>query len=201
MTDTKNSGGILLLAAGFSRRFGGIKLKAQLPNGNTIFQQTLKNIQQATDNIVVVGRKQLLEAGVYQGFPYTSDQILSLCEDAEAGMGQSLSWGIQQVPAHWRSVLICLGDMPFVQARTLTTLMQNSAPDRILIPTYNGQRGHPISFGCRYFEELAQSQGDTGGRHVIRDHAEQVVELEVDDEGILLDIDTPQTLAALGGRS
>lgn len=197
MNATHTRCGVLLLAAGFSRRFGGIKLKALLPGGDSIFQRTLKNILQVTDNIIVVGRKELLDEGVYDSFLATQKPALVLCQDAEAGMGQSLAFGIQQVPADWQSVLICLADMPFVQPATLAALLQHGQPGRILIPVFEQQRGHPISFGRAFFAELAQSQGDTGGRHIIRDHTSQVHEWPTDDAGILFDIDTPETLAAL----
>lgn len=197
MTASPHHAGILLLAAGFSRRFGGIKLKALLPDGSTIFRKTLQNILQATDEILVVGRKELRDDGAYDGFPASDEQTLVLCEDAEAGMGQSLAFGIEHLPGHWQSVLVCLADMPFIKPSTLIELMQNSREDRILIPVFDQQRGHPVSFGRQFFNELAQSHGDTGGRHLIRDHAQQVVEWPTDDRGILLDIDTPETLAAL----
>ncbi len=189
--------GVLLLAAGFSRRFGGVKLKALLPDGLTIFQKTLKNILLVTDNVIVVGRKELKEDGVYDSLPASGKQTLVLCEDAEAGMGQSLAFGIQQVPEHWQSVLICLADMPLVQASTLRELIQGSGPDRILIPVFDQQRGQPVSFGRDFFNELAQSHGDNGGRHIIRDHGHRVLEWPTRDRGILIDIDTPETLAAL----
>lgn len=200
MNNGSDQWGVLLLAAGFSRRFGGIKLQARFADGDTIFTKTLNNIRQATDNIIVVGRKDLLDQNVYQNFPASPAQTLVLCDDAEAGMGQSLAFGIQQVPAAWNSVLICLADMPFVQAQTITALMQQSREDRIVIPVFEHQRGQPVSFGKKFFAELAQSHGDTGGRHVIRDYSHLVMEFPTTDNGVLLDIDTPETLQALSSR-
>jgi molybdenum cofactor cytidylyltransferase len=191
--------GAVLLAAGFSRRFGSVKLQARLPDGNTILQQCFNNILQATDNIIVVGRKDLLANGVYQFLPAQPRIQLILCEDAESGMGHSLACAVKQLPEDWQSVLVCLGDMPLVRPDTLKNIIAASAGDTIVIPVWQSQRGHPVSFGRKYFAELADSQGDTGGRHIIRKYSRNIHELQTDDQGVVQDIDTPEALALLTG--
>lgn len=187
--------GAILLGAGFSRRFGSVKLQALLPNGNTILHQCFNNILQATDNIIVVGRKELLETGAYQFLPDRRGIKLVLCEDAASGMGHSLASAIPCIPDTWTSALICLGDMPFLQKETLQAIINNSTENNIVIPLWQSQRGHPVSFGRRYFVELTHSAGDSGGRHVIKQHSDSIQELQTDDPGIIQDIDTPEALA------
>jgi molybdenum cofactor cytidylyltransferase len=186
-----------LLAAGFSRRFGGIKLQAPLPDGNTILQRSFSNILQVTDNIIIVGREDLLSHGIYDFLPRQSGVQLVMCDDAASGMAHSLVCAVKQIPNDWKSVLVCLGDMPFIQTDTLRAIIAASAESKIVIPVWQSQRGHPVSFGRDYFAELTASEGDTGGRHVIKKHKKNVQELQSTDQGILQDIDSPEALTLL----
>jgi len=192
--------GAVVLAAGFSVRFGGIKLKAVLPDGTSILQKTLKSILHITDNIIIIGRIGLLDEGVYDFLEPAQKSSLILCEEARHGMGHSLACAIKHVPAQWQSVLICLGDMPFVRQDTLERLIVSGSPQQIIIPTYSGNRGHPVNFGRHFFSELQMCDGDSGARHVLKAHQHAITELETDDSGILQDIDTPQALAELGAQ-
>lgn len=192
-----NSTGAILLAAGFSRRFGGIKLEARLSDGSTLLQQCFNNVLQATENIIVVGRQELLQSGIYNFLPKQTGIQLLICPDAESGMGHSLAFAIKDIPQTWRSTLVCLGDMPFIKTETLKAIMAASSENNIVIPVWQSQRGHPVSFGRRYFKDLADSQGDTGGRNVIKQYPQHIKELQTDDVGVVQDIDTPEALALL----
>lgn len=183
--------GVILLAAGFSRRFGSSKLKARLPNGKTVAQQTLERIQAATDNVIVVTREELLDDLLQAGAP--SDQTY-LCPDAEQGMGHTLACGIAHIPAHWDAVLVCLADMPFVDTRTYTTLLNALRPDVIVVPEYQGKRGNPVGFGRKWFAQLAQASGDSGGREVMKGNPDAVVRVDVKDPAVHLDVDVPGDL-------
>lgn len=184
-----------MLAAGFSRRFGSIKLSAMLANGNTVLQQTSRLLQYNIGDIIVVTRPALLEAGVLTGSGFDDTSIV-LCQDSELGMGHSLACGIRALPGHWDACLVCLADMPFVKASTLQQILTRAAPDRIVIPQHQQQSGHPICFGRDFFSELAKSHGDTGGREVIKRHPDNIEVIAVNDAGILQDIDTPEDLSA-----
>lgn len=190
--------GAVVLAAGFSVRFGGIKLKAVLSDGTSILQKTFKSILQITDNIIIIGRSGLLDEGVYDFLEPAQKSTLILCEEARHGMGHSLACAIKHVPAHWQSVLICLGDMPFVRQDTLKRLLISGNTQQIIIPKHLGTRGHPVSFGRQFFSELQRCDGDSGARHVLKAHPHAITELETDDAGVLQDIDTPQALTELG---
>lgn len=184
-----------MLAAGFSRRFGGIKLSAMLANGNTVLQQSSRLLQHTINDILVVTRPDLLAAGVLRGTGFDDTSIV-LCQDAELGMGHSLACGVRALPAHWDACLVCLADMPFIKTSTLQQILSRAAPDRIVIPQHQQQNGHPICFGRDFFSELAKSQGDTGGREVIKRHPDNIEFIAVNDAGILQDIDTPEDLSA-----
>lgn len=195
--------GALLLAAGFSRRFGGIKLNARLPNGLSVLQQSFNNISQAFDEIIVVGRQDLGDLGTYDALAlHPNSHKLVFCDDAESGMGHTLACGARAIPAHWQACFVCLGDMPFIQPDTLRTLQQHIqqhvaedrlAEDRLVVPVWRQQQGHPIGFGRRYFPALQQCHGDKGARHLLRDPA-TVTQVTIDDPGVIQDIDTPEDL-------
>lgn len=190
--DTKR--GVILLAAGFSRRFGGIKLNALLPNGNTVFGQTYARIKAATDNILVVTRPELLNILLAAGSP--KDNTV-LCPDADKGMGHTLACGIRSIP-DWSGALVCLADMPFIETATYTQLLNALSEDAIVVPEFQGQRGNPVGFGSKWFELLAAATGDVGARGVMKDNAQAMVRVVVDDEGVCRDVDVPGDLGLEG---
>jgi molybdenum cofactor cytidylyltransferase len=185
--------GALLLAAGFSRRYGSVKLDARLSCGRTLFEQSFANIKQVTDEIIVVGREELLIGGTYDCLQ-TNPARLILCPDAEHGMGHSLAAGIRAIPDHWEACLICLADMPSLSSQTLHQIIAASAAERIVVPIYQGTKGHPVSFGRNFYHLLEHSKGDLGARQLINQFSDSVVTLNLQDKGILIDVDRPQEL-------
>lgn len=182
----------LLLAAGFGRRFGADKRRARLADGRTLLAVSLANARAAFDEVRVVLRAQddPAELGLPVEIP------LVRCLDADAGMGHSLAAGVASLrdcPAD--SVAILLGDMPWLAESTLRLLASHGDAQRIVFPLLDGQRGHPVLFGRAFWPELLQLQGDEGARAVLQAHREAWHPLEVEDPGVLRDVDTP---AALG---
>src|SRR5690554_942889 len=202
--------GALLLAAGYSRRFGSVKLNARLPNGRTVLQQSFRNISQAFEEVIIVGRKELYDLGIYDALALNPDtHRLIFCDDAEGGMGHTLACGARAIPPHWQACFVCLGDMPFIQLDTLRTLQQHMAKqrlageclteesvlveERLIVPVWREQQGHPSGFGRHHFPALRQCRGDIGARHLLRDPA-AVTRVQVEDSGVIQDIDTPEDL-------
>jgi molybdenum cofactor cytidylyltransferase len=89
--------------------------------------------------------------------------------------------------------MLVLGDQPYVDSPTIDSLLDAFTSNKkgIAIPTYQGQRGHPLIFDRKYEAPLSHLKGDIGGREIIRENPEDVLEVPVDCEGILIDIDTP----------
>jgi molybdenum cofactor cytidylyltransferase len=120
--------------------------------------------------------------------------------DYADGLSASLRRGIAAVPENCDGALVCLGDMPRVPARTLDRLIAafNPAEGRaICVPVREGRRGNPVLWARRFFPEIGQLAGDVGAKHLIGAYPEAVAEVAVDDDGVLIDIDTPQALASL----
>ena len=105
-------------------------------------------------------------------------------------------------PGAWRpspsdidGALICLGDMPHVRPDTVRRIVAAFRPSEgadIRVPVHRGRRGHPVLFGRRLFGELRALTGDTGARALMETFQAHVVEVPVDDGGILKDYDTPE---------
>ncbi|MCC7271716.1 MAG: molybdopterin-binding/glycosyltransferase family 2 protein [Alphaproteobacteria bacterium] len=188
----------LVLAAGPSRRMGPAN-KLLLPvDGAPMLARTLDAVlaAKARPVIIVTGhQRESVEAAV-AGRPVTVVHN----PDYAAGLSTSLKAGIAALPADVDGVVVCLGDMPRVGAAAIDRLIAAFNPVEgraICVPTAGGKRGNPVLWARRFFPEMTAVSGDVGARHLVAAHADQVVEVEVGDPGVLLDLDTPEALAAL----
>lgn len=186
----------ILLAAGQSKRFGHTdKLLQPLSNGLPLITQTVRTMLTVLDTVMVV-------------VPPEHEALAKLLNDeavhltinpvANVGMGNSLACGVTATSdaLGW---IICLADMPWIQATTLNKVMTALQDGHALVaPRYQNLRGHPVGFGREYRETLMNLQGDVGARSVVKQHKAQLQYLDVNDPGILLDVDTPADLLPPG---
>lgn len=186
----------ILLAAGFSRRFGTAdKLLQPLPDGRLIAIAAAENLIQAIPTCVAVVRaenKLLAQLLADKGFR------LVFCDEKKPEMADSLATAIRfsaSFAAGADGFVIALADMPYIKAETIRVVAERLAEGAaIAIPTYQGQRGHPVGFSAKFCLELESLQGDEGARSIIKRHANDVTLLACEDAGILADIDTPADL-------
>lgn len=184
-------GGALLLAAGFSRRFGSDKRQHLLPDGTPLLLATLQKYEMF-DNLVVVIRDPNDAVAGWLANRSPPVRVI-VAEDAHLGMGHSLAAGVAAV-TDWSYALIGLADMPFVLPQTLLQLkaeMDAMTSPAIIVPTYANKRGHPVGFDATFFAELKTLQGDAGAREVLQRSASEVIEVAVEDPGIIKDVDLP----------
>jgi molybdenum cofactor cytidylyltransferase len=123
--------------------------------------------------------------------------------DYETGLAASLKAGIAALPAEAAAAIVCLGDMPLVTGRMIDRLIDSFDPDEgrlIVVPTHEGQIGNPILWDRSFFPEMLGLDGDSGARKLLRRHAEQVAEIAMDDDAVLRDFDTVDSLATLPQR-
>jgi len=194
--------GGIILAAGSSRRFGGDKRRSLLPSGQTLLEATIFKALTCLPAILVVLR---------DGDEAFADQLMKsikdsrvkyyMAPDSAQGMAHSLANSINQVQ-DWEAALVLLGDMPFLETRTIEQILDTYAgevsrktnPAPIIVPCLDAKFGHPVLFSQRYFEEIVMLKGDRGARPVIDAHPENLVTLVVTDKGVLLDVDRPADL-------
>ena len=96
--------------------------------------------------------------------------------------------------------MVCLGDMPRVSPKAIDRLIAAFNPlegRAICVPTWQGKRGNPVLFARRFFPEMLEVSGDVGARALIGEHAEVVCEVAMDDDAVLVDVDTPEMLATV----
>jgi molybdenum cofactor cytidylyltransferase len=193
----------LVLAAGQSRRMGARnKLLAEIDGVAMVRRVVDAAIASRADPVLVVtGHEADRVRDALKGL------AVSFVDnpDFEEGISASLRHGLAAVPSDHDGVLVCLGDMPRVDAAMLDKLIAAFAPDKgkdICVPVHRGKRGNPVLWGKRYFTEMRDIAGDVGAKHLIGRHAEAVQDVEIAEEGVLIDVDSPDALAALtaGGR-
>jgi molybdenum cofactor cytidylyltransferase len=188
---------LIVLAAGRSTRMGGPnKLLAELDGRKLVRIATEQALaSKASEVIVVTGHQAELVEQALAGLKVRFVRN----PDFTGGLASSVKAGIAAVPASADAAVICLGDMPLIDAHLIDRLIEAFAPDRgnlIAVPVSDGRRGNPVLWSRRFFKELMTLEGDVGARHLIAKHAEAVAEVPVEGSGAFLDIDTPQALEA-----
>ena len=188
----------ILLAAGFSRRFGSHdKLLHPLPNDCPIALASAKSLIESIPTSIAVVRpnnKELADLLLNAGLN------IVFCTEDNQQMADSLATAIRfsdNYNAANDGFVIALADMPFIQIETIFAVA-NKVTDgaSIVIPTYQNQRGHPIGFSAKFRGELENLKGDEGARSIIKRYSNEVKLLSTADAGILVDIDTPSDVIA-----
>lgn len=185
----------VVLAAGRSTRMGGPnKLLAEL-NGKKLVRIVAEQAlaSKASPVIVVTGHQAEDVEAALRGLNVKFVRN----PDFAQGLATSVKAGISAVPENADGALVCLGDMPLIDAKLIDRLVEAFAPDRgslIAVPVAGGRRGNPVLWSRRFFPELMALDGDVGARHLIARHLEAVAEVEVQGNSAFLDIDTPEML-------
>ncbi|MSP82848.1 MAG: 4-diphosphocytidyl-2C-methyl-D-erythritol kinase [Alphaproteobacteria bacterium] len=186
----------VVLAAGQSRRMGATnKLLAMVAGRPMVAHAVAAALaSNARPVIVVTGHEASEVRAALAGQPVTFADN----PDYAAGLSTSLIRGLDAVPASCDGAVVCLGDMPRVSGALLDRLIAAFDPlagRAIAVATHRAKRGNPVLLARRFFPEVRRIGGDVGARHLIGEHEDLVVEVESDDAGVLLDIDTPEALA------
>ena len=190
----------IILAAGTSSRMGKPKQLLTLRDQTIlehVIQRTLN--EDFSEIITVIGHE---AKTIKKMIPVDHKRFRWVVNEAYlTGQGSSLKVAIENLQKHHSHIMVFLGDLPFITAETVR-LIYKSGVDRlketeeafIVRPTNKGVSGHPVFFGNINRDYFSQLQGDKGARSImskVSDH----VRLEVEDRGILFDVDTPEDYA------
>lgn len=188
--------GVTVLAAGEGSRFREVagadkdKLLADCTGRDgavrSVIEQVLVNLPASLDKRVLVttqARPQAMRMAQAYGCDIVSIE--------STGMGDSIAAGVAACPEAdgW---LIVLGDMPFILPSSIERVVATMAEDAVSVPTLNGDYGHPVGFGRSFGAGLMALSGDRGARPLFAQG--RVIEVAVDDPGVLWDIDVPDAL-------
>ena len=186
----------ILLAAGSSKRFGSNKLLQALPAGapeagTPIGLAAAKHLLDALPESIAVVRPRAQKLGKLLRDAGCNTVV---CKNAGEGMGTSLAAGVRAAPEAdgW---VVALADMPFLSPETIRVIAKAiSDGAAIAAPAYRGERGHPVGFARRFYDELSALHGDQGARELLAQHRDLIKLYEVEDAGVLRDIDKPSDL-------
>ena len=180
----------IILAAGESSRMG--TPKALLPfKDSTFLESILLKVRKAKYNniIIVLGQHY---GRICRSIPIKQDHDVIRNPNPEKGQLSSLQLALKNVKDEAQGVLIVLVDHPLVSQVTYQIIYEHACaqPDAIIIPVYKNRKGHPVYFARKFFNALIQAPLNQGARYVVHNNKSSVVEIPVEDEGIIMDIDT-----------
>lgn len=175
----------ILLAAGFSTRFGHNKLLHTI-DAKPVIAYSAAALRCCNRIVAVVREDAELQACVN-----ALDIECVINGQAERGMGSSIACAVN---ASLDSDGWCLlpADMPYVRPSTTQSVIDALAADaELAAPYYKGKRGHPVAISRRFATALSALDGDTGARHIIEQNTGLMTAIDCDDSGVLIDIDVP----------
>jgi molybdenum cofactor cytidylyltransferase len=184
----------ILLAGGRGERFGGDKLRAPMPGAmaDIVGAVACRHLRAAIGRVIAVVRP--ADDALAAALGAAGAEVIR-CANAAQGMGASLACGVREA-RDAQGWVVALADMPWVRADTHRAVAAAIAGGALLAaPFYRGERGHPVGFGKACEAELAALGGDVGAKSVLAAHRDALVRIDVDDPGILRDVDTPGDLA------
>jgi molybdenum cofactor cytidylyltransferase len=186
----------LVLAAGQSRRMGGRNKLLEEVGGRPMLLHALDAAEKskAAPVIVVTGHQREQVESLLGGRRVKTVHN----PDFADGLSTSLRTGVKALPADIDGVVVLLGDMPGIHSTVIDRLIDAFDPaggHTICVPTWNGKRGNPVLLARRFFPEMQEIGGDVGAKPLLSEYSDQVMAVEMPDDTILVDLDTPEKLA------
>ncbi len=179
----------ILLAAGESKRMGASKLALPWGKGSVLEHALHVLLKSKVMEIIVVLSDRTKDL---EGFLRGPRVKLVMNPSYRRGMSTSIRRGIRALDTRGDGILIALGDQPFLKPATVNLLLR--AFDRgkrtIVVPVFEGRRGHPVVFDRVYRTELSRLEKDVGARSLLGKYPQRVVEVKTRSKGVVKDIDT-----------
>jgi molybdenum cofactor cytidylyltransferase len=193
----------VILSGGASQRMGSPK--ALLPYQGRPF---LEHLLEVTSHPKIGVRRVVLGAHaklIADAVRLATNEVV-INEDWEKGQLSSIQAGMRSLPAGTDGMILCLIDHPLISARLVDELIgkfyreRNAPRPAIVLPVYQGKRGHPVIFSAGVYEELLAAPMDQGARSVVWAHAAEVAEVATPEQGCVLNLNDPETMRHVLGR-
>jgi len=181
-------------AAGAAERFGGAKLLASV-GSDVLLERTIRSLLDGgVERVVVVLGPDASD--IRKGVPALDARGVRVATNRkpERGMLSSIQAGLREISGD--PILVLPGDMPYVEAATVSTLLrEQAARGGILSPRFDGKRGHPVVIPGSLRDEILGAADGATLHDVLRAHASDRTDLDVYDRGVIRDVDEPKDLA------
>jgi molybdenum cofactor cytidylyltransferase len=188
----------VILAAGRSTRMGGPNKLLATVTGRPLARIAAEAAlaSKARPVVVVTGHQSETITEALRDLPL----VFAHNPDFTEGLSTSLRAGLAALPEDVDGAVVMLADMPQVDSALIDRLISAYEPEKgalVAVPVIDGKRGNPVLWSRRFFPELMDLSGDIGARYLIEKYSEAVVDVPVSGRGALVDIDTPDALAAV----
>jgi molybdenum cofactor cytidylyltransferase len=181
----------IILAAGASARMGSPKALLKI-GGKTFLRHIVDVLRDSGISGIVI----VLGSGadrIADSLAWFDGKVV-VNQDWQRGQLTSLISGLDAIGGrHIQGVLVCPVDHPLATSRLIRSMCEAvEASQNIIIPVFKGIRGHPVIFPSRFIDSLRSAPLEMGARQLLRDHPDDILEIETDDEGVIRNIDTPE---------
>lgn len=180
----------LILAAGQSKRLGGVK-PLLLHETSTLIEFVIANYRASKiDNLILVLGHDARR--VVQKIPIAGLRVV-INPTPSLGMSTSIQRGMAHLAPRSDALMIAMGDMPLIGPDTINQMIAafDKSKKGIAVPVYDKKRGHPVIFDQKtYFDSLLELRGDVGAKEILEANPKDILEVKVKTEGVLIDVDT-----------
>jgi molybdenum cofactor cytidylyltransferase len=187
----------IMLAAGMSKRFGKTKQLHEL-GGSTILSRVVDaSIRSDLDLVILVLGHESEAVRESLGNRLTDPRLsIVVNPDYAMGMSTSLQAGLKAAMDRFLSIMVLMGDQPLLSPRAINRILRafRSSEKDICAPVFRGKRGLPVCISSRFYDEILKVRGDMGAREILRNNPEEVLAVDMEDEGGFIDIDRREDL-------
>jgi molybdenum cofactor cytidylyltransferase len=190
----------IVLAAGMSTRFGRLKQIIEFGKSNILSMVVDSTINSTLDKVVLVLGHEAEAVKNSLGEKLLNSKVLIIDNpNFKDGMSTSLQKGLSVICDDFPSIMILLGDQPLLNHNVINRILDhfNSTEKEICVPVYNGQRGLPVCFTKRFYDDILLLRGDIGAREIINKNPEAIDSIDIEDGNAFLDIDNEADLEKL----
>ncbi len=179
----------ILLAAGESKRMNGENKLTKIINDDSLIKHSVKNLLESDvdELIIIIGHeaekiKKLIDENNKIKFFFNNDY--------KTGMASSIKVGLNNLSENTKFFFICLADMPMINREIYNKLIKYSENKKIVVPTYKNQQANPVLFPTSLKNKIMDIQGDTGAKKVLELNKDKIVNVNINDIGLIKDFDS-----------